>query len=267
MFWWFAFHHKDHNLCPVWTLPLWVDNRGTGHLPTNAVAPITALFCPPSPTTNHPPSPHLKQDEPCHNLAIAQRAPILKKEERYFCPFGSSTSQLHFCHNTIALWTQQPYNLRCRVYNKFTILAKWPIVGRGFFFGSCHLHFCFQHFYNSKLRQNTKQNNFSKRNRIFGSLLRPLTTSYCLHALSSALKQHFREYKIIWRRRSAIVGCYLRSRNVALDSLRKKQKDRHRGFFFVNKTRQREIAIFLWTELLYNHHGNFLLCNHQQFET
>ena len=88
-----------------------------------------------------------------------------------------------------------------------------------------------------------------------------MTTSHCLHALSSALKQHFLEYKIFWQRRFAIVGGYLKSRNVALDSLRKKQKDRHRGFFFVNKTRQREIAIFLWTELLYNHHGNFLLLN------
>ena len=66
------------------------------------------------------------------------------------------TSQLHFCHHTIALWTQQPSNIRWGVYNNFTILAKWPIVGQSFFFGSCHLHFCFQHFYNSKLRQNTK---------------------------------------------------------------------------------------------------------------
>ena len=106
-----------------------------------------------------------------------------------------------------------------------------------------------------------KTEQFLKEESNFWRLLRPLTTSHCLHALSSALKQHFLEYKIIWRRRSAIVGCYLRSRNVALDSLRKKQKDRHRGFFFVNKTRQREIAIFLWTELLYNHHGNFLLFN------
>ena len=88
-----------------------------------------------------------------------------------------------------------------------------------------------------------------------------MTTSHCLHALSSALKQHFLEYKIVWQKRSAIVGCYLRSRNGALDSLRKKQKDRHRGFFFVNKTSLREIAIFFWTELLYNHHGNFLLLN------
>ena len=29
----------------------------------------------------------------------------------------------------------------------------------------------------------------------------------------------------------------------------------------MNKTRQREIAIFFWTELLYNDHGNFLLLN------
>ena len=77
-----------------------------------------------------------------------------------------------------------------------------------------------------------------------------MTTSHCLHALSSALKQHFLEYKIVWQKRSAIVGGYLRSRNVALDSLRKKQKDRHHGFFFVNKTSLREIAIVdssLWT--------------------
>ena len=126
--------------------------------------------------------------------------------------------------------------------------------------------FVFSTFTIRSFAKTQNQNKSWKRNQISG-FFASMTTSHCLHALSSALKQHFLEYKIFWQRRFAIVGGYLKSRNVALDSLRKKQKDRHLGFFFVNKTRQREIAIFLWTELLYNHHGNFLLCNHQQFET